>query len=1576
MPERPLGPITPVATSATLGDKGDPGAMVEFAETVFGEPFDADAVVTESRLDLDRVGRRRADVVRASPARRRADLGPADVDREPSTAARPTTRRRRLAGAVVTPPVRSATDCLPHDVTCRHHLARTPTTRRCCDAGASIAASGSPSWRAGTAVFAGAAAAQRRAAAASAAFARHLVGAAQPRPRSARARAVASTAPVGARADPLDRPGPPRRRVPLDRRRRAPSPTTTTTRRSGSADLPRRVLPALRPLRLGRRLSPAGGQRPRRRRRRHPPQPRDPRGPVPGAAVRPARGRPGAETSADVEGLRWFHVDAARDPRLAARDDDPDFRDGWVLPVLTLVGAGRRRAVPRRHLPVVPAGRRDPVPRQRDRDPAVGDAVDAVRRHRTWTRRRRRRSSSPTRAGRRAPGRVRAEPLAHPHPAVGAARRRRQRRRSRSTSSSTRRSARPGTTSFRRYRLVPPDLADRTEFGRSGRRDAAVGAARRPQAGQGRGCCSTRCWSSACSPGSAARWRRPAASSPRSAPPPRLAAARPGGAREHAAGHRSTGSPRRRRRPRSRAWVRGVLERMRERGAIEHPWFGTLHQGGRRPVPDLGRPAQGPGHARVPERPRPRRRSRGSARRCRTDPLLDPVTSAQSWYARWTARALHVERAARCPAGEGAARAARRATASCRRSRPPARRPSTPSRTARSSSRRPSLDATSPAGECLLVCDVCRNRYPAPPTVVDQLDGAPCLLVRCPGTCKRTRRTPDNYYRRLYASGDPRRVVAREHTSLLDDATRSSYETGFKSSENDPTRRTCSSRRRPWRWASTSVTCPPSCSPRCRGPSPPTCSGSAGPAGSPATRSNLAFVTGRGEHLPRLGDPLSVINGAGPAAGDVPRRRGDPAAPVHRLTWSTAWPATADGTPRAGRRGASAATEPARSCARLVALAEEDAGRAPRPVPRRLRRTHRRTVEALREWATPIGRAGRRAGSPSARSMAAASGGRHEVESSSTAVRRSRQALPGAARRSPSCPRRRTTSTPPRSAEAALAADPRAARRAAGTSSGSACSRSTGVLPNYTLLDDAVTLDVALTWIDPDTQEYVTDQVVLPARLGERAARVRARRGVLRPGPARSRSTRSTSATRAAPSGRGRSARTADTPSTARPAPRSPPPSCPRCGEQGDRRRQAAPGRRRADPGLRRDAPRRGRDHRPARRPPPGAVLDVRRRRRRPGARHRPVVRRGLRLRAEVPAAHGHPLAQRRPGRRLRGLDVDRRRASGRANLFRVCAGCGKLDRATGRNRPDEHRAWCRYRNALRRGHPPLALMRTLRTQGVLLRLPPMVDDRRRLRGPEPVAAALLLGLREQLGGAPDHLAVVQVADPTTRRAGPRPRRRCSCTTSCPAAPATSPSSPTRRGCGTCCTAPTYVVRDCPCADEPRLACHRCLLPFAGRAGPVTSPGPRRNGPARDPAAGSAAGGDPPRTGRVGPRAVRSSAFDPESKMEQQFRAVLRDRLSALGATVKEHPGQQRGSARHHARRSAGLDAGPAGQPVGELEARLRAALRGPERAQTWRSSATAGAITPAPCTTGSPTTLPSVARCATKACGARPVVA
>jgi hypothetical protein len=115
--------------------------------------------------------------------------------------------------------------------------------------------------------------------------------------------------------------------------------------------------------------------------------------------------------------------------------------------------------------------------------------------------------------------------------------------------------------------------------------------------------------------------------------------------------------------------------------------------------------------------------------------------------------------------------------------------------------------------------------------------------------------------RRLYASPDMRRIVAREHTGLLDDKTRLAYENGFKGSDTSP------------QSPNVLVATPTlemgidigdlsavllSSLPRTVAA---TCSGSAVPGRLTGNALNLAYLTGRGEQLPKLGDPLSVING-------------------------------------------------------------------------------------------------------------------------------------------------------------------------------------------------------------------------------------------------------------------------------------------------------------------------------------------------------------------------------------------------------------------------------------------------------------------------------------------------------------------------------------------------------------------------------------------------------------------------------------------------------------------------------------------------------------------------------------------
>ena len=96
------------------------------------------------------------------------------------------------------------------------------------------------------------------------------------------------------------------------------------------------------------------------------------------------------------------------------------------------------------------------------------------------------------------------------------------------------------------------------------------------------------------------------------------------------------------------AWVRGVLEHMRVEGAVEHEWFDDFirHDGNRYWIWGGRRRSQG-----MPAFPRGRSAPAfpriGPAAQVR-DPLLVNVTSPQSWYARWTARTLGV------PAAHGA----------------------------------------------------------------------------------------------------------------------------------------------------------------------------------------------------------------------------------------------------------------------------------------------------------------------------------------------------------------------------------------------------------------------------------------------------------------------------------------------------------------------------------------------------------------------------------------------------------------------------------------------------------------------------------------------------------------------------------------------------------------------------------------------------------------------------------------------------------------------------------------------------------------------------------------------------------
>ena len=183
------------------------------------------------------------------------------------------------------------------------------------------------------------------------------------------------------------------------------------------------------------------------------------------------------------------------------------------------------------------------------------------------------------------------------------------------------------------------------------------------------------------------------------------------------------------------AWVRGVVERMRTQGAVEHEWFQSFirHDGNRyfiwggRPR-GQGMPAFPRGRA-APAFPRIGPAAKGK------DPLLDPVSSPQSWYARWTQRVLGV------PAGHGARLARqlleRLARADVLHTVATEGGGTVFTIPASAVVVSPAWPDELAAGDNLLTCNVCRTEQPGTATVVAQLDEAPCLLVRCPGTLHR-----------------------------------------------------------------------------------------------------------------------------------------------------------------------------------------------------------------------------------------------------------------------------------------------------------------------------------------------------------------------------------------------------------------------------------------------------------------------------------------------------------------------------------------------------------------------------------------------------------------------------------------------------------------------------------------------------------------------------------------------------------------------------------------------------------------------------------------------------------------------
>ncbi|WP_245701206.1 DEAD/DEAH box helicase [Sanguibacter gelidistatuariae] len=927
-------------------------------------------------------------------------------------------------------------------------------------------------------------------------------------------------------------------------------------------------------------------------------------------------------------------------------------------------------------------------------------------------------------------------------------------------------------------------------------------------------------------------------------------------------------------------WVRGVLDRLRTQGAVDHPWFTQYRaeDGARWPIWG-GRPRSEGMPAFPRGRPAPAYPRVGGLVGTSGDLGLDPVTSAKSWYAVWTSKVLPVS-----PSDGG--RLVRHLLDRLAKDGVLVESTSKSGATVYAIPMSgvvlvPTDDYALEGEQHMLACSLCHAVTPGSTTVVDQLDGAPCLSVRCRGHLERAPLMADGFYRTLYSSPDMRRVVAREHTSLLDDATRLVYEDGFRGSYDDPQ-------------APNVLVATPTLemgidigdlSAVFLASLPRTVAsyvqrvGRAGRLTGNAL--NLAYVTGRGDHLPKLGDPLSVINGEvrPPAtyleAEEILRRQ---------FTAHLVDAFARDSGRRHPRKagGAIGSAEAASFLGDLIAHAEGDA-------PAHLNRflgtfaTLGDGIEAaLRSWVLPVDGPGTSAfaahlQTASHRWQNTVQTLKHRLDAIETAVPELEKKAQSPA----------STDEDRRSLRSAQTAR-RLTLGQLGHLQGEywiGVLEEYGILPNYTLLDDTVTLDVGLSWTDPDTNTFQSEhaqiqrgsaqalrefapgatfyargyEIMIDALdLGMDGEAVRP--WVFCPACGYGADVEATGQVQAVV-------------------------SCPRCGSSSI-----------ADTGqlvdvvelthvsaeLRRDE-----------------VMISDRAESRVGASFQVFTA------ADIDPANigcqwfvestgmGCTYMKAMTIRWLNGgvpghggaRVISGQEAS--VALFRICAGCGQKDTNTGRNHPREHRPWCQFRDSVTESTRSVALSRTLHTQGLVVRLPYSVTIGDPFAVPS-LSAALLLGLREQVGGHPDHIQIAQIVDPTYSD-GSDNHDALLLHDIVPGGTGYLAELASPRRLRELITLAWQVVHDCECQHEDRLACHRCLLPFVqgGAVKHISRAAAQRHLAAL---LGLAADAETADQAEWEVTDIPPSS-NPESHLEQRFRKVVVERLRTLGAAITEVPG-------------------------------------------------------------------------------------
>lgn len=931
-------------------------------------------------------------------------------------------------------------------------------------------------------------------------------------------------------------------------------------------------------------------------------------------------------------------------------------------------------------------------------------------------------------------------------------------------------------------------------------------------------------------------------------------------------------------------WVRGTLEHLRRQGAINHAWLEKYVRDDGARVWIWGRRRRDQGAPAFPKgRSAPAYPVVGGSVNSRS--TFVRVTSPQSWYARWTQRCLSVS------AGHGASAAGRLLAALAQRDIlsetvtesggkaygvPAERVVVTP------------LDDESGSLD-VLVCDTCRSPVPVAPVVFGQLADGPCPAVRCRGRLTAGRRDAHSFYRELFSTADMRRVDAHEHTSLLAGAERRQIEAGFKRSDQNPGD--------PNVLVATPTlemgidigdlttvmlaSLPDSVAQYMQ---------RVGRAGRLTGSSlALAYVTGRGEQLPRLGDPTSLINGAvrPPAtyldAEEILRRQ-FVASVIDRMMRDgyAHMPRTSGDVLSSAESGSLLGDLVAHINDHGEALLERFVGSFVNP--------QAPGLVALTQWVTKgtNGDAGAdvnhepdtyrttiyRAVQEHTRDVEDLRRQRKEIEDAIPALRKAAE-------------HSAATDEDKRALRSAIGATRLMRRVVADMTDETWISglELRGLLPNYSLLDDSVELDAQVTWVDPDTQAYETDPLVIDR--GSSRALTELAPGTHFYGHGLKIPIDGIEIARDEADVRTLAAcdqcgYVADLGQDDR-APKT----CPRCGGTGI-----------ADTGQRFESVRlkrvfsdvRGEDaqisddneNRENRRFEVVTAVDFD-----PGRcdRQWSVEKVGLGVThyRRIPVrwfntgrATGSPAQT-----RIAGTDLT-------AEMFRICRACGKLDKAAGVSTPREHRAWCPHRQDPDENTRLLALSRELVTQGVALSLPEVIAND--LHSTDSLSAAVQLGLQETMGGAPDHLRVAVVPQPADGTSG-QVRTALLLHDTVPGGTGylTELADPARLW--AILVRAAQVLHDCPCQDEGRASCHRCLLPFVHRADQAHRIDALR-------ALQRLLGVDddvtvPDLETEVPMWTVSDVAVSPgsgESPLEQRFRSLLADRLRQV-TSVKSRPG-------------------------------------------------------------------------------------